>query len=68
MLKFERFQTMLILDPYGMTFDAVGVFGPANFYLNLAHHIMRDRNSCVVNNKRALFPKLRDFFLQILCF
>ena len=22
-----EFQTMLILDPYGMTFDAVGVFG-----------------------------------------
>ena len=21
------FQTMVILDPYGMTFDAVGVFG-----------------------------------------
>ena len=23
------FQTMVILDPYGMTFDAVGVFGLA---------------------------------------
>ena len=22
------FQTMVILDPYDMTFDAVGVFGP----------------------------------------
>ena len=31
------FQTMVILDPYGMTFDAVGVFG-LDFCLNLAHH------------------------------
>ena len=27
--KFVGFQTMVILDPYGMTFDAVGVFGLA---------------------------------------
>ena len=25
------FQTMVILDPYGMTFDAVGVFGLGSF-------------------------------------
>ena len=27
--EFVGFQTMVILDPYGMTFDAVGVFGLA---------------------------------------
>ena len=27
--KFVGFQTMVILDPYGMTFDAVSVFGLA---------------------------------------
>ena len=27
MPELEGFQTMVILDPYGMTFDAVGVFG-----------------------------------------
>ena len=27
MPKFVGFQTMVILDLYGMTFDAVGVFG-----------------------------------------
>ena len=34
------FQTMVILDPNGMNFDAVGVFGLVsfNFYLNLASH------------------------------
>ena len=33
MPKFVRFQTMVILDPYGMTYDAVGVFGPTfDFY------------------------------------
>ena len=33
------FQTIEILDPNGVTFDAVGVFGlDFNFYLNLAHH------------------------------
>ena len=31
------FQFMEILDPNGVTFDAVGVFG-LDFYLNLAHH------------------------------
>ena len=37
------FQTMVILDPYGMTFDAVGVFGLVfDFYLNLAHHTVID--------------------------
>ena len=34
------FQTMVIIDPYGMTFDAVGVFC-ADFYLNLAHHTVK---------------------------
>jgi hypothetical protein len=29
MREFVGFQTMVILDPYGMTFDAVGVFGQA---------------------------------------
>ena len=29
MPEFVGFQTMVILDPYGMTFDAVGVFGLA---------------------------------------
>ena len=29
MPEFVGFQTMVILDPYGMTFDAVGVFDPA---------------------------------------
>ena len=28
---------MVIINPYGMIFDAVGVFCP-DFYLNLAHH------------------------------
>ena len=33
------FQTMVIRDPNGMTFDAVGVFSLAfQLYLNLAHH------------------------------
>ena len=34
------FQTMAILDPYGMTFDAVGMslVWSFDFYLNLAHH------------------------------
>ena len=27
--EFGRFQIMMILDPYGMIFDAVGVFGLA---------------------------------------
>ena len=27
--EFVGFQTMLILDPYGMNFNAVGVFGLA---------------------------------------
>ena len=27
MPKLEGFQTMVIIDPYGMTFDGVGVFG-----------------------------------------
>ena len=31
--EFVGFQTMVILDPYGMTFDAVGVFGLA-FHLS----------------------------------
>ena len=31
------FQTMEIVDPNGVTFDAVGVFG-LDFYLNLVHH------------------------------
>ena len=31
------FQTMVILDPNGMTFDAGGAFGP-DFYSNLDHH------------------------------
>ena len=34
------FQTMGILDPNGMSFDAVGAFGPAFQLLNLAHHTM----------------------------
>ena len=35
------FQTMEILDPNGVTFDTVGVFGwEFKFYLNLAHHIV----------------------------
>ena len=35
------FQTMVILDPYGMTFDAVGVFGLYfQLLLNPAHHIV----------------------------
>ena len=39
MPKFVGFQTIVILDPNGMTFDAVGVFGPFfDFHLNLAHH------------------------------
>ena len=29
MSVFVGFQTMMILDPYGITFDAVGVFGLA---------------------------------------
>jgi hypothetical protein len=29
MLELVGFQTMVILDPNGMTFDAVGVFGLA---------------------------------------
>ena len=33
MHKFVGFQTMVILAPYGMTFDAVGVFGLA-FHLS----------------------------------
>ena len=28
MSELVGFQTMVILDPYGMTYDAVGVFGP----------------------------------------
>ena len=33
------FQTIVILDPYGISFNAVGVFvWTFNFYLNLAHH------------------------------
>ena len=28
MLELVGFQTMVIIDPYGMTFDAVGVFCP----------------------------------------
>ena len=34
---------MVILDPNGMTFDAVGVFGLVffDFYLNLPHHTVR---------------------------
>ena len=31
--ELEGFQTMVILDPYGMPFDAVGVFGLA-FHLS----------------------------------
>ena len=36
MPKFVRFQTMVILDPYGMTYDAVGVFGPTFWLLSYA--------------------------------
>ena len=41
------FQTMVILDPYGMTFDAVGVFGvvfwllfksSSSYYASLLHN------------------------------
>ena len=40
MPEFVGFQTIVILDPNGMTFDALSVFGlwPFDFYLNLAHH------------------------------
>ena len=31
--EFVGFQTMVILDPYGMSFDAVGVFGPVFQFL-----------------------------------
>ena len=33
MLEFLGFQTIVILDLNGMTFDAVGVFGPAFWLL-----------------------------------
>ena len=33
MPEFVGFQTMVILAPYGMTFDAVSVFGPAFWLL-----------------------------------
>ena len=33
MPEFVGFQTMVILDPFGMTFDAVGVFGLAFWLL-----------------------------------
>ena len=33
MLEFVRFHTIVILDPIGMTFDAVGAFGPAFWLL-----------------------------------
>ena len=39
MPKLVGFQTMVILDPYGMTFDAVVVFGlVSQLFLNPAHH------------------------------
>ena len=38
------FQTMVILDPYGMTFDAVSILGLAfDLYLNLDHHTVRSK-------------------------
>ena len=39
MPKLVGFQNMMIIGPYGMTFDAVDVFCPYFcFLLNLAHH------------------------------
>ena len=42
MPEFVGFQTMVILDPYGITFDDVGVFGLA-FYSNPVQHTVKCR-------------------------
>ena len=48
------FQTMMILDPNGITFDAVGVFGLV-FYLNLAHHTVDGVRSVNLLTQMGLF-------------
>ena len=45
MLELVGFQTMMILDPYGMTFDAVGVFGLA------FHNLDPDQYTVIVRDK-----------------
>ena len=34
---------MVILDPSGMNFDAVFIFGRVQFYLNMAHHTVSEQ-------------------------
>ena len=52
------FQTMVILDPYGMTFDAVGVFG-LDFWLlfksALSYCVVKSDNEIgKINDKKHL--------------
>ena len=46
------FQTMVILDPYGMTFDAVGVFGLVFWLL-----FKSDSSYCIDVDTKLLSPR-----------
>ena len=61
------FQTMVILDPYGMTFDAVGVFDPALRILFKSGSSYCDMNmigsaSPISYKKQGQKPEKKNFY------
>ena len=61
------FQTMVILDPYGMTFDAVGVFGLVFWLLFKSGSSYCDMNmigsaSQISYKKQGQKPEKKNFY------